>query len=99
MGRQVILAPAAHADIEAIMHYTVGRWVNAQWEKYKATLDKIIFSIAAKPEGGSRKRGMSATVLSRRAARHVVFYIVDEKIIPILRILHERMDFRRHTMQ
>lgn len=82
----------ALADYDDIMRYTLQRWGKKQWSSYKIILDKAFGKIAENPGIGKARYGLKMYT----AGKHCIFYRVRDKVIYILRILHQRMDFPQH---
>lgn len=90
---RVTLSRSAARDIDAIADYTIERWGEEQARKYVATLRQDIESLREfarrYPEHLSRGR----TFRKMASGHHIVFYLVSEETVDVVRVLHERMDF------
>lgn len=92
-----ILTVQAQDDLDSIGEYTLERWGTEQVISYlsriDATFEELCQSEANDRDASQIKRGL----LSVQAGSHVVFFNRRENgDAIILRILHQRMDFRRH---
>lgn len=94
--REVRLRPKARRDLAGIFAYTKSRWSLQQADRYVAAIHKDIQNLRAKPELGRAVRGVQAPIFMRASGSHVVFYLVDDERIDVVRILHESMDFGAH---
>jgi toxin ParE1/3/4 len=97
MGRRLVILPLAQKDLDGILDYTTRIWGSKQAERYYARILKTFGLIAEKPDRGTRRENASNGIFSRRAGRHHVFYKTAGDTIKILRILHERMNFKRRV--
>ena len=93
---EVRLTSHAEADLAGIADYSIETFGIEQARRYRDDLDACFRTIAGNP-----RLGRSAEVLSHGLRRiehrsHVVFYLVDESGILIVRILHSSMDSARH---
>jgi toxin ParE1/3/4 len=92
-----ILTAQAQDDLDSIGAYTLERWGTEQVISYlsriDATFEKLCLSEANDRDASEIRPGL----LSVRSGSHVVFFNRRENGDAIvLRILHQRMDFRRH---
>ena len=93
---EVRLTSRAEADLAGIADYSIETFGIEQARRYRDDLDACFRTIAENP-----RLGRSAEALFRGLRRiehrsHVVFYLVDESGILIVRILHSSMDSARH---
>lgn len=94
--RDVALRPEAVLDVEDIADYTIQQWGKEQARYYVAELRQAIerlsesadrFPLSDLPFPGLRRM---------RCRHHLVYYLVDEAHVDVVRILHERMDASAH---
>ncbi len=99
----------AHADIERILATSLERWGETGRTRYAALLAVAIRAIARDPEGAAT-RGRAELALGVRSLHirhvrgargvkdpvHVVFFRARDKLIEIVRVLHERMEPSLH---
>ena len=93
---QVILSPHAEEDFAEILQYTLETWGEAQFYAYRAVLDKALLTIQQHPQIGHDCPELSTTHRIFPAGRHLIIYRADDTKVYVSRILHERMDIRRH---
>jgi len=103
---RVRTATAADEDFDVIVLWTEAAFSAAQAEEYAARLSAAIAelcegpaSLRAKPIKGPHPNLVTVRVARRRRKSSHLFLCQvrkDEKLILVLRILHERMDVRRH---
>lgn len=91
--RRLVFRASASADVRGIARYIRSRWGDEQAAAYVAVLRDQIKSLREFPmrfpEFGPRYKDL------RRmgCGHHMVFYIVSDDAIEIVRVLHEAMDF------
>jgi len=88
----VVLRPEAEADVELIADYTIARWGLEQARTYTATLRADISSLASFPERFPVHSQPELGLRRMRSGHHLVFYLVSDGAIEIIRVLHERQD-------
>lgn len=88
------LSQEAEDDLRDILQDTYETWGEKQVPIYKAILDKALSSLTANPYIGHKRPDLSSDYLALRAGHHFMVYRISDKIIYVVRVLHERMDFR-----
>jgi toxin ParE1/3/4 len=103
---RVELTSAAIRDLDDIADWTIDRFGAAQARAYSQTL-KLAFralrfgptlpTIRTRPDLGPGLLTLHAARIGRRA-RHVILFRTDpgERVIEVLRVLHEKMELARH---
>ncbi len=86
----------AEADLADIWRYTATRWDIAQADKYHGALVGAFRNLAEKPNLGRACDEIRAGYQRLSVASHVIFYILTDGKVDIVRVLHARRDFRRH---
>lgn len=94
--KAVVLSPRAEADVNNIVLYTWQQWGESQRDRYEASLDRAIASLADFPESGAHCPRFFPGCRARRAGSHVLYYRNLDDVIEVVRILHERADPTRH---
>lgn len=102
---KVRLSDTAETDFEGILLWTADRFGEEQAHLYKGVLRSAISSLREGPSiAGARRRpdiakGLHSLHAARNGnrARHLLlFHVVGEMRIEIVRILHDSMDLQRH---
>ncbi len=102
---RVRLGSAAELDLADIARWTTENFGQQQARTYRDAFLQAMFELADGPEiPGSKVRDDIATGLRTvhiarhgRRGRHFILYRAGKgRMIEIVRILHERMDLRRH---
>lgn len=91
----VILRQKAIEDLNDIWEYTYERWSEDQADKYYAMIQFACKQIGENPEVGRKYIRISEDLLGLKSGKHIIFYQqVSNDEIEVIRILHERMDFK-----
>ena len=91
-----VLSPRAKRDLAGIWNYTRKNWGEGQAELYIRTVQAAIETVAADPGLGRSCDHVRKGYRSFPAGSHVLFFRVTAAGIDVVRILHPRMDFKRH---
>lgn len=94
--RLVRFTPAARRDLSQIWDYSEEQWGRRQAESYVEDVRAAIERLAADPDRGRPCDDIRDRYRRYPTGRHVIFYVVDEVGIDVIRILHQRMDVGRH---
>lgn len=94
--KALVFSPMAEADIDDIYDYTEERWGYEQAESYIFGLRDICRSLAERQRRGKSLDQRGRAYLTLRYNSHFVIYRETELRITIIRILHQRMNVRRH---
>ena len=94
--REVILRPAAQADIEDIADYTIGAWGHEQARLYVGDLRRAIERLATSALRHQLHDDVLPGLRKLRCGRHLVFYLVEGAVVDVVRVLHDSRDVRRH---
>ncbi len=86
----------AESDLEEITDYTLERWGLEQAEKYLDGLEELAQNLAESPDLGADRSAMLDGLISFPYTSHTLYYVKQQHGITIIRVLHKRMDQRRH---
>ena len=87
----------AERDLKNIYIDTAKEWGIAQADKYAAGLENTVTLLAKNPDMGRRCDEIKTGYQRFEHERHIIFYRKRKTDILILRILHDRMDAKRHA--
>ena len=91
------LSNEAVEDLDSIWLYTLETWSEDQADFYYHELLKACQDIALHPTYLDKEyKEIMPGLYGHRLYKHLIFYILVEDGVEIVRILHERMDFERH---
>ncbi|WP_342239461.1 type II toxin-antitoxin system RelE/ParE family toxin [Inquilinus sp. OTU3971] len=89
------LTPLAEADLEEIWLYTFRNWSMEQADSYHRDLVAAMEGLAAGRKLG-RKVDVCPGYLKYAVGAHIVYFREVDAEIVVVRVLHGRMDVRRH---
>lgn len=104
----VRLSAAAEADYRQILHWTVENFGSLQARSYADTLLSALNALSAgpsimgvkeRPEIGNNIRTLHVARNGRQGRHFIMFRIAgseDNKVIDVLRLLHDSMDLERY---
>ncbi|WP_331344325.1 type II toxin-antitoxin system RelE/ParE family toxin [Cellvibrio sp. UBA7661] len=93
---QLIIAPAAKADLKEIYQYGLRLWGQTQSNHYLEILKEKFWSLTEQPLMGTERPELLDGTRSLPIESHVLFYRVTPKSVEIIRVLHARQDPARH---
>lgn len=90
------LSAKAAADLDEIYEYTILNFGLTQAQAYLHGLQERFDALAERPT-----QGRSATQFAPKLRRfehqsHMIFYLLEEQRVLIVRVLHQSMDVKRH---
>lgn len=90
---KVIFKQEAINDLNAIWNYTFEEWSENQADQYYSSLKFDCLQVGINPQLGKKYDGISQDLYGLPSGKHIIFYQqIDDGVIEIIRILHERMD-------
>src|ERR1700730_13121974 len=88
------ISKKAISDLEEIWLYTVDKWSIVQADRYyNLIFDEIAF-ICKNPRTGKPMDDVRKNYRTAKVKSHLIFYKVENNIVQVVRILHERMDIK-----
>ena len=94
----LLFTPGARDDLSEIWDLTEERWNAAQAETYVLELHAAAERVAEDPARGRPADEVRTGYRRYGIGSHLLFYIVREDAVVIVRILHQRMDPTRHLL-
>lgn len=88
----VLVLPSAQADLDDIAIYTKEQWGREQARRYLATLRSDITGLARFPRMHPAYESRHGKFRKMASGEHLVFFIVNEAAVEVVRVLHNRMD-------
>ena len=92
------LSKRADADLAAIADYTINRFGIEQAWRYRDALNDAFQMLKHNPLRGRSAERLATDLRRFEVESHVVFYRPELTGLLIVRVLHQRMDFERHSM-
>ena len=94
---KLVLRQEAINDLSDIWEYTSETWSEKQADKYYQAIKSACLDISNKPSIGKPYDELSSKILGYNINKHIIFYHeASTEEIEVVRILHERMDLKRH---
>lgn len=93
--RRYGLSPLAEADLEDIWRYTVENWSVRQAEAYHTEIVEVFEGLASGLKVG-RRADIREGYFKYAVGSHVIYYLLADAEIAVIRVLHRRMDVNRH---
>ena len=91
------LTNKAVLDLSDIWDYTYETWNERQADKYYKNIISECKSISKNPEKGRLYDTLITNLRGFKTNKHIIFYrIIDNNIIEVERILHEKMDLKKY---
>jgi toxin ParE1/3/4 len=95
-AHQLVIAPAAKADLKDIYQYGLRQWGQAQSDSYLENLKDHFWSLTEQPLMGVDRTELLPGTRSLPIESHTLFYRVTTDTVEIIRVLHGRQDPQRH---
>ncbi len=92
------LTPAALRDLENIWDYTSQRWGDAQAALYVDKLDASFARLVESPLAAPTCDHIWPGYRRQLVEHHAVYYRIEETMVIVVRVLHERMDAPRQLL-
>lgn len=90
--RSVIIRPEAEVDIEGIADYTIEQWGADQARHYVGDLRRAIERLAVNGLRRPEEAEVFPGLRRARSGHHLIFYLIDDERVDVIRVLHERRD-------
>ncbi len=93
---RIALRPQARRDLTAIWTYSAEAWGEAQAERYLRELSSRLDMLEVHPKLGRKCDFILPGYRVYPSGEHLIFYKTSADEIDVVRILHKRMDAKRH---
>ncbi|MEX2499757.1 MAG: type II toxin-antitoxin system RelE/ParE family toxin [Wenzhouxiangellaceae bacterium] len=90
------LSRRAAMDLEAIAEFTINRFGIGQARQYRDELKACFENLAENSAMGRRVEQLAKGLRRFEHGSHIVFYVPVDDGVLVVRVLHYRMDARRH---
>ena len=91
-----VLSPRARGDLDEIWAYTRKTWGTRQAEVYIRTIQAAVKAAATDPGIAKSCEHIRKGYFTYPAGSHTLFFRLTTDGIDVVRILHRKMDFKRH---
>ena len=86
----------ADADLRGIWLFSADRWGEEKADAYLAKIGLRLEYVRDRPERGRSLEGLPPFLRFVKSGRHFAFYRWDERMLRVVRVLHESMDPGRY---
>jgi len=93
---KVVRSPLAENDLLNIWQYSYEKWGANKAGEYLLQLNSGMQELANNPLLGKSREIVRPSYRSIQINRHVIYYKVQNDVIDIIRVLHERMIPEKH---
>ena len=87
----------ARRDLDDIWSYTQSNWGVAQADLYVDALATRFVWLTENRKLWTPRDDIRAGLFSYREGRHLIVFQETSEVLTVVRVLHERMDVRRHV--
>jgi toxin ParE1/3/4 len=94
--KRLDLTEIARTDLASIRRYSILTWGPDQTTKYMDALRNTLKGLARGTVVTRRRDDLRPGIRMATSGRHTIFLETDDARILVVRVLHERMDYRRH---
>ena len=97
--KKIRFSSLARADLAEISTYTQNRWGKEQKAIYLGQVKNSLQTLLDLPRTGIERDDIAVGLHSRATGSHIIYYRISEPGLEVLRVLHQRMDPKRHLLQ
>jgi len=90
------LSEEAKHDMAEIVSYSKNRWGTQQTKRYLKQLRKRMRWLAQNPKLGVQRNDIKKGYYSFPEGKHFIYYLINQKNIEIIGVLHQKGDVKRH---
>lgn len=87
-----VITKKAVSDLEEIWLYTVEKWSIDQADRYYNLIFDEIQFICKNVNAGKSMEHVRKGYRASKVKSHLIFYRIQNNVVEVIRILHERMD-------
>lgn len=97
--KSFVLTPAAEIDLDDIWDYSVENWGERQAERYIRMIYETIIGLTDGTQLSHSAQKVRPDYRKVLVGSHVIFFKEDERVVDVIRILHQRMDPSSHLSE
>jgi toxin ParE1/3/4 len=86
------LAPKARADIRTILRSSRQAWGEEQRDIYARQITDAMAALTQFPHLGRLREELRPGLRAHAVGQHIIYYLVDMRVIRVARVLHSRVD-------
>lgn len=92
--KRLVVSATARDDLRGVARYSEREWGKARKKQYVQAIRRRFDLLRQRPEIGVERCDLGAGYRSLPVGRHIIFYRIEIDSIIVVRVLHQRMDFR-----
>lgn len=93
---RLAITERAADDLLRIERYTVEQWGVDQALEYEAAIHNALDARRSQPKLGMARDDLGPGLRSHPVLSHIIVYRVEENVVVVKRIVHQRMDILRN---
>jgi toxin ParE1/3/4 len=90
------LTEIARADLKSIRRYSIRTWGQDRTSQYMTAIRDTLKGLVRGTVPTRNRDDLRPGLQMATSGRHCIFFEADESRVLVLRVLHDRMDYRRH---
>ncbi len=94
--KELRLTALAHIDLTDIEKRSREAWGEAQAAAYRQAIGQRLHRISSRPAVGVNCGHVLAGLRRMSTGSHIIFYVEHEDFVLVVRVLHQRTDYRAH---
>jgi toxin ParE1/3/4 len=94
--RRLELTEIARADLKSIQRYSIRTWGQDRTSQYMTAIRDTLKGLVQGTIVTRNRNDLRAGLQMATSGRHCIFFEADQSRILVVRVLHDRMDYRRH---
>lgn len=96
--KRLELTDIARSDLRSIRRYSDRTWGVERTVRYMAALRETLKQLRADTIHFTNRDDLRLSLKMATSGRHRIFFEVDDSRVLVVRVLHDRMDYRRHLV-
>jgi toxin ParE1/3/4 len=93
--KRLVLTEIARADLASIRRYSTRTWGRDQTTQYMDALRDTMKGLVRGTVVTCARADLRPGIQMATSGRHCIFFEADESRVLVVRVLHDRMDYRR----
>lgn len=93
---RLVLTEIARADLDSIRRYSTRTWGEERTTAYLNALRDTLKGLLRGTVAARGRDDLRPGIQMAISGRHCIFFEADDYRILVVRVLHDRMDYRRH---
>ena len=94
--RRLELTEIARADLKSIRRYSTRTWGQDQTSRFMGAIRDTLKDVVRDTVVTRNRDDLGPGLQMATSGRHCIFFEADESRVLVVRVLHDRMDYRRH---